>query len=228
MNTEDCIVETSEKTQVDNEIVGQASRDDLMANDPARDDLLILVDGRDREIGTATKLQAHVEGTLHRAFSVVLLRDGAEGPELLLAKRSMAKYHSGGLWANSCCSHPRVGEETIEAAYRRVREELGCDAVDLREIAAFVYRAEFDNGLCEHEFDHVFVGWLGKDKLDKEPMPNPEEASQMEFVDVEEIMNDVLKNPGKYAAWFMPALLIATDGEEYGSMNKEVTDRIIY
>ena len=115
MNTEDCIVETSEKTQVDNEIVGQASRDDLMANDPARDDLLILVDGRDREIGTATKLQAHVEGTLHRAFSVVLLRDGEEGPELLLAKRSMAKYHSGGLWANSCCSHPRVGEQRAPA-----------------------------------------------------------------------------------------------------------------
>ena len=129
MNTDDCIVETSEKTQVDNEIVGQASRDDLMANDPARDDLLILVDGRDREIGTATKLQAHVEGTLHRAFSVVLLRDGAEGPELLLAKRSMAKYHSGGLWANSCCSTGACAKSSgamrsIYVKSRRLHTEL--------------------------------------------------------------------------------------------------------
>lgn len=118
-----------------------------MANDPARDDELILVDGLDREVGTATKLQTHVEGLLHRAFSVVLARDGADGPELLLAKRSMRKFHSGGLWANSVCSHPRAGEELMDAAYRRVREELGCGAVGLREIAAFAYRAEFENGL---------------------------------------------------------------------------------
>ena len=196
MNTEDCIVETSEKTQVDNEIVGQASRDDLMANDPARDDLLILVDGRDREIGTATKLQAHVEGTLHRAFSVVLLRDGAEGPELLLAKRSMAKYHSGGLWANSCCSHPRVGEETIEAAYRRVHEELGCDAVDLREIAAFAYRAEFDNGLCEHEFDHVVIGRCKGDIV-----PDPAEASDVRWIDFDTLASELMSEPTKFAVW---------------------------
>ncbi|MBQ9003219.1 MAG: NUDIX domain-containing protein, partial [Eggerthellaceae bacterium] len=125
--------------------------DDFLAGDPARDDMLVLVDGLDREVGTATKLQAHAEGLLHRAFSVVLVRpsehgerqsalgarDGGRGPELLLAKRSMQKYHSGGLWANSCCSHPRAGEGTLDAAYRRVREELGCEAAGLREVAAF-------------------------------------------------------------------------------------------
>lgn len=170
--------------------------DERMAADPARDDMLILVDGLDREAGAATKLQAHVDGLLHRAFSVVLVRDGADGPELLLAKRSMMKYHSGGLWANSCCSHPRLGEETVAAAYRRVHEELGCEAVDLREICAFVYRAEFDNGLCEYEYDHVIVGRC-KGTID----PDPAEASEVRWTTFEELAAELPAEPLKFAAW---------------------------
>lgn len=169
---------------------------DLMAGDPARDDMLILVDGLDREVGVATKWQAHVEGLMHRAFSVVLMRDGEGGPELLLAKRSMHKYHSGGLWANSCCSHPRAGEGTIEAAYRRVREELGCDAVDLREVASFAYRAEFDNGLCEFEYDHVIVG-----RCEGQIVPDPYEASEVRWTDFESLAQELVSAPKEFAAW---------------------------
>ena len=170
--------------------------DERMAADPARDDQLILVDGLDREVGTATKLQAHVEGLLHRAFSVLLVREGADGPEFLLAKRSMLKYHSGGLWANSVCSHPRAGEDTMDAAYRRVREELGCEAVDLREVCAFVYRAEFDNGLCEYEFDHVIVG-----RHAGEIVPDPAEASAVRWIGCDALAAELKDEPTKFAAW---------------------------
>ena len=224
------------------------------------EDQLILVDEQDRETGRVGKMEAHEKGLLHRAFSIFIFRrallDNPDGTrtfhtQLLIQQRAAEKYHSAGLWANSCCSHPRAGESLEEAAMRRLPEETGysvCDledtasigaaAVDaaatadsagaLEEKGAFLYKADFDNGLTEHEFDHVFVGWLKSDCIDKEPAPNPEEASQMQFVDVEEIMDDVLRNPGKYAAWFLPALLIATDGEEYGSKFSEVTERIIY
>ncbi len=178
--------------------------DERLEHDPARDDKLILVDGLDRETGTATKLQAHVDGLLHRAFSVVLVRDGENGPELLLAKRSLLKYHSGGLWANSCCSHPRAGEATIDAAYRRVHEELGCEAEELREICAFVYRAEFDNGLCEHEYDHVVVGrFAGELALD------PAEASEARWVDFETLASELVDEPLKFAVW-APIVLTMT------------------
>ena len=178
--------------------------DERLEHDPARDDKLILVDGLDRETGTATKLQAHVDGLLHRAFSVVLVRDGENGPELLLAKRSLLKYHSGGLWANSCCSHPRAGEATIDAAYRRVHEELGCEAEELREICAFVYRAEFDNGLCEHEYDHVVVGrFAGELALDSA------EASEARWVDFETLASELVDEPLKFAVW-APIVLTMT------------------
>ena len=187
---------------------GNMTLDEKLAADPARDDLLILVDGRDREVGTATKVQAHVDGgILHRAFSVVLVREGADGPELLLALRSMQKYHSGGLWANSCCSHPRAGEGVIDAAYRRVREELGCDAVNLREIAAFAYRAEFDNGLCEHEYDHVLVGRQAG-VID----PDPAEASEVRWISFDALAAELVDEPRKFAAW-APMVLSQTMGE---------------
>lgn len=167
-----------------------------MLNDPAREDLLILVDALDRQRGTATKWEAHVEGLLHRAFSVVLVRETGAGPQLLLAKRALCKYHSGGLWANSCCSHPRDGEGTIEAAYRRVHEELGCEALDLREVCAFVYRAEFDNGLCEHECDHVIVG-----RFAGELAPDPNEASDVRWVGFDELAAELADAPERFAAW---------------------------
>ena len=212
------------------------------------EDQIILVDEQDRETGRVGKLEAHEKGLLHRAFSIFIFRkilvDEPDGTrtfhiQLLIQQRAEGKYHSGGLWANSCCSHPRDGEELLEAAARRLPEETGYTVSDLEgeeadvasaleEKGAFVYTAEFDNGLTEHEFDHVLIGWLRKDLLDKEPQPNPEEASRMEFVDVADVMQDVLKNPGKYAAWFLPALLIATDGEEYGSLNSEASRLIKY
>ena len=212
------------------------------------EDQIILVDEQDKETGRVGKLEAHEKGLLHRAFSIFIFRkilvDEPDGTrtfhiQLLIQQRAEGKYHSGGLWANSCCSHPRVGEELLEAAARRLPEETGYTVSDLEggetgaagaleEKGAFVYTAEFDNGLTEHEFDHVLIGWLRKDLLDKEPQPNPEEASRMEFVDVADVMQDVLKSPGKYAAWFLPALLIATDGEEYGSLNSEASKLIKY
>ena len=209
------------------------------------EDQLILVDEQDRETGRIGKMEAHEKGLLHRAFSIFIFRrallDNPDGTrtfhtQLLIQKRAEGKYHSGGLWANSCCSHPRAGESLEEATARRLPQETGYTVEDLElaadgaleEKGAFLYRADFDNSLTEHEFDHVFVGWLRKDRLDKEPLPDPEEASEMKFADVEEIMEDVLRNPGRYAAWFMPALLIATDGEEYGSLNSEASKRIIY
>lgn len=178
--------------------------DELMAADPARDDMLVLVDGLDREVGLATKLQAHVDGVLHRAFSVVLVRQGETEPELLLAKRSMLKYHSGGFWANSCCSHPREGEGVIEAAYRRVPEELGCEALDLHEASAFVYRAEFDNGLVEHEFDHVIVG-----RCTGDIEPNPAEASEVRWIGFDALADELAHEPRKFAVWAPIALTLA-------------------
>ena len=169
---------------------------DNMALDPTRNDMLILVDALDRPCGFATKEDAHRSGKLHRAFSVVLTRETELGPEILLAKRALCKYHSGGLWANSCCSHPRVEEDLLDAAYRRVREELGCDAVDLREIASFVYHAPFQNGICEHEFDHVLVGTCTGDIV-----PDPTEASEVKWVGFDDLARDLTENPRTFAVW---------------------------
>ena len=217
----------------------------------ALENQLILVDEHDREVGFCEKLETHERGLLHRAFSVFIFRkvlvDNPDGTrtfrnQLLIQKRAAGKYHSAGLWANSCCSHPRKGEGTEAAAVRRLAEETGIEVSELegfsescsglQEKGAFVYRAEFDNGLTEHEFDHVFTGWLQSSSRDSDGRPfntfNTEEAEEMKFVDVEHVMRDVLLNPDDYAAWFMPALLIATEGTEFGSLNPEASDRLIY
>ncbi len=178
--------------------------DERMANDPARGDELVLVDGLDREVGTATKERTHVEGLLHRAFSVVLAREGADGPELLLAQRASGKYHSGGLWANSVCSHPRAGEELMDAVRRRVREELGCEALDLREIAAFAYRAVFDDGLCEYEYDHVLIG-----RCEGEVKPDPAEVGEVRWVGLGELAAALAERPEAFAAWAPMVLTMA-------------------
>jgi isopentenyl-diphosphate delta-isomerase len=169
---------------------------DYLAGDPARDDMLILVDVFDREIGTESKWRTHVEGLLHRAFSVVLVRDGAAGLEFLLAKRSATKYHSAGLWANSCCSHPRAGEQLLDAAYRRVGEELGCKAVELREIGSFAYRAVFENGLCEYEYDHVFVG-----RCEGEFALDAAEVSDVRWIGLDALAAELAEEPQKFAVW---------------------------
>jgi isopentenyl-diphosphate Delta-isomerase len=155
---------------------------------------VILVDEQDNPVGTAEKMQAHYNGgSLHRAFSVFIFnRQG----EMLLQQRAMEKYHSGGLWTNACCSHPQPGEETRDAALRRLSEELGF-TTPVTKIFDFLYKAEFDNGLTEHEFDHVFVGQYDG------PIPfNPDEVMDYCYKHIREIRNNLDTHPGKYTAWF--------------------------
>lgn len=168
----------------------------MFDTDRARDDELIVVDEHDQMCARATKEQVHTHGLLHRAFSVVLTREGEQGYELLVVKRAEGKYHSGGLWTNSCCSHPRVGEDLKDAATRRVAEELGVQIEHLREVGSFVYRAEFDNGLVEHEYDHVLVA-----PYDGDVCPNPEEACDVRWVPLESLKRELHDAPGSFTAW---------------------------
>lgn len=176
---------------------------DPFETDVARDDQLVLVDALDRVVGTASKERAHREGLLHRAFSVVLTREGAAGPELLLARRAPGKYHSAGLWANSCCSHPRAGERLEDAVPRRLREELGCGARGLREIGSFVYRTDF-GGLYEFEFDHVFLG-----EVEGTPEPEPSEVDALRWVDAETLAQEIAAQPQRFASWALTVLPMA-------------------
>jgi isopentenyl-diphosphate Delta-isomerase len=166
---------------------------------------IILVDENDEMVGTAAKLQAHLEGRLHRAFSVFVFN--AQG-QLLLQKRSRTKYHSAGLWSNTCCSHPRPGEATDAAARRRLQEEMGFSC-ELREVFAFVYRAELDVGLIEHEYDHVFVG-----RFDGEPRPCPGEVEGWRWGDVPSLLADLRDHPAEYTYWLRIAIdrLVALRG----------------
>ena len=158
---------------------------------------VVLVDERDVEIGTEEKLAAHREGRLHRAFSVFVFdRNG----RLLLQRRAAGKYHSAGLWSNTCCGHPRPGEATPEAARRRLQEEMGFDC-PLEPVFAFVYRAELDHGLLEHELDQVFTG-----RFDGPPRPDPAEVSEWRPVHVAELSRDLAQNPDRYSVWLPQAL----------------------
>jgi isopentenyl-diphosphate delta-isomerase len=154
---------------------------------------VILVDEHDVLTGTMEKMAAHEKAVLHRAFSVFIFN--AQG-DMLLQQRAKEKYHSGGLWTNSCCSHPRPGEETLAAATRRLREELGFET-PLEKIFDFVYKADFDNGLTEHEFDHVLVGYY-----DGEINPDANEVSDYAYVSMQEVAASMQEEPGKYTAWF--------------------------
>ncbi|NND76745.1 MAG: isopentenyl-diphosphate Delta-isomerase [Flavobacteriales bacterium] len=158
---------------------------------------VILVDENDNELGTMEKMEAHEKALLHRAFSVFLFN---ENGEMLLQKRASSKYHSGGLWTNACCSHPRAGERTIDAATRRLSEEMGINA-NIEEIFSFVYKAELDKGLVEHEFDHVFFG-----QYEGEVDLNLDEADDFKYISMDVLMNDVNENPGSYTEWFKIAL----------------------
>ena len=139
---------------------------------------VILVDVNDRPVGSMEKMQAHEQGLLHRAFSVFIFNGKGE---MLLQQRTLSKYHSGGLWTNACCSHPFPDEETAEAARRRLKEELGFET-PIEKVFDFVYKADFDNGLTEHEFDHVFTG-----EYEGEILLNKEEAMDVCYKDVQEI-----------------------------------------
>lgn len=154
---------------------------------------VILVDENDRETGRMEKMQAHVEGKLHRAFSVFIFNKSGE---LLLQKRAAGKYHSAGLWTNTCCSHPRAGENTDAAAHRRLKEEMGIDCI-LTHQFSFIYKAQLDNGLTEHELDHVYTGMCND-----AAKPDPEEADGWKYMKPEEIEKDLELNPSHYTVWF--------------------------
>ena len=154
---------------------------------------VVLVDTNDNPLGLMEKIEAHRKGLLHRAFSVFIIDDASR---LLLQKRSQTKYHSPGLWTNTCCSHPRYGEIVIDAANRRLLEEMGLSA-NLKHMFSFIYRADFDNGLSEHEFDHVFVGTSNSD-----PIINPDEVCDWKWTDLEKIKKDIIENSQHYTEWF--------------------------
>jgi isopentenyl-diphosphate Delta-isomerase len=160
---------------------------------PATEEYVVIVDESDRMLGTAEKLDAHRRGLLHRAFSVLIWdRRG----RMLLQKRATAKYHSGGLWTNTCCGHPRPGEDTATAAARRLHEEMNM-ATDLSALGTISYRAEFANGLIEHEIVHVFRG------LYEGPVTlNPDEAEAFAWRTLDEIRADVAADPDMYSVWF--------------------------
>lgn len=160
-------------------------------------ELVVLVDAEDHEVGTAEKLAVHRNGRLHRAFSVFL--EDAHN-RLLLQRRSSGKYHSAGLWSNTCCGHPRPGESTAGAARRRLREEMGVE-VDLAPVFTFTYRAELGGGLVEHELDHVFVG-----RFDGTPQPDPQEVSEWHWVTVADLVADLYARPERYSAWLKPVV----------------------
>lgn len=158
---------------------------------------VILVDAYDREIGTMEKMQAHREAALHRAFSVFILN---ENDEMLIHQRAHDKYHSGGLWTNACCSHPRPGESVEEAATRRLKEEMGMN-VHVEKKFSFIYHAPLGNQLFEHELDHVLLG-----VSNESPQPNPEEVADWKYVSLYDLQKDIKENPKIYTAWFKIAL----------------------
>lgn len=154
-----------------------------------------LVDAHDNPTGTAEKLLAHQQGWLHRAISVVVWN--ATG-QMLLQRRAMGKYHGGGLWANACCSHPAPAEAPEAAARRRLMEEMGLD-LPVQPLGTLLYRAEMDNGLIEHEFDHLFTAH----SAGAEPQPNPEEVMDYRWVFPAEIEAERTAHPERFAPWFM-------------------------
>lgn len=227
-------------TELLTECVVRAERNDEPVADDANEDQLILVDLLDRPVGIMGKLRCHQEGRLHRAFSLLLYRwrrcyesptEKSNTLEVLIQKRALTKYHSGGLWANSVCSHPRAKmeslpkraftpgsnsisgsspisrawkvEELAAAVPRRLEQELGvphdvAQSLEYQEVGSFVYRHEFENGLTEFEYDHVFVA-----PYDGPLDPDPTEASEVKWIDAETLLADLERDPTRYACWFM-------------------------
>jgi len=174
-----------------------------LADHTGHEDHVILVDAADREVGTAPKLEAHRAGLLHRAFSVFVFDHAGA---LLLQRRARAKYHSGGLWTNTCCGHPRPGEPVAAAARRRLREEMGF-ACDLTVVGTFTYRAAVGGGLVENESDHVFVG-----RHDGVPVPDPAEIEAWKRSSVPDLLRALRRTPHHFTAWFPLALAVALGG----------------
>jgi isopentenyl-diphosphate delta-isomerase type 1 len=163
---------------------------------------VILVDKHDAEIGIAEKIKAHQEGWLHRAFSVFIYRKKGENLELLLQQRHLSKYHSGGLWTNTCCGHPYPRENILEAGQRRLQEEMGFMA-SLKALGVFHYTAEVGQGLIENEIDHVLIGeFPPHGKI----APDPQEISDVQWAEVRSLRENILKAPEKYTFWLPKAL----------------------
>jgi isopentenyl-diphosphate delta-isomerase type 1 len=167
---------------------------------------VILVDEQNREIGVAEKLSAHQQKLLHRAFSTFIFREITSSKwELLLQQRGLNKYHSGGLWTNTCCSHPRSNETVIAAGERRLQEEFGI-LVKLNDLGWFKYNAHFSNGLSENEIDHVLVGIV---PVDIEVKPNPEEIHAYRWITVDALQEELATHPDQFTPWFAKALQVA-------------------
>ena len=158
-----------------------------------KEELVILVDENDNKIGLMPKMEAHEKALLHRAFSVFVFN---KNKELMLQRRASHKYHSPGLWTNTCCSHQRQGESNIAAGKRRLMEEMGFET-NLEESISFIYKAPFDNGLTEHEFDHILLG-----NYEDDPNLNPDEVSEWKWMSLSDINTDMLENPDIYTEWF--------------------------
>jgi isopentenyl-diphosphate Delta-isomerase len=169
---------------------------------------VILVDESDQPVGTMEKMEAHRQGLLHRAFSVFIFDSNGK---MLLQQRASGKYHSAGLWTNACCSHPRPGEDILIAACRRLREELGF-TTELTKLFEFTYRSEYDNGLTEFEFDHVFVG-----SHDQGIFPDSAEVSDYRYSTIDEIRAGLKSEPEKFTSWFHLAfpLVIASYSQRF-------------
>jgi isopentenyl-diphosphate delta-isomerase len=157
-------------------------------------DKVILVNQDDQVVGEMEKMEAHVKGVLHRAFSVFLINDAGE---LLLQQRAFSKYHSGGLWTNTCCSHPAPGEEVVEAALRRLNQELGIQDVEVEIVHHFLYKAEFENGLTEHEYDYVLKG-----KYNGIPILNNEEVESVRWISMQQLRDEIDSDPDRFTFWF--------------------------
>jgi len=158
-----------------------------------KEEEVILVNPKDEQIGTMPKMEAHEKAVLHRAFSVFILNQKGE---IMLQQRAAHKYHSPLLWTNTCCSHQRNGESNIEAGQRRLQEEMGFSS-ELKELFSFIYKAPFDNGLTEHELDHVMLGCY-----DEEPEINKDEVEAWKWMTPIAVKEDMGANPGEYTVWF--------------------------
>lgn len=154
---------------------------------------VVLVDEKDRVLGSMEKLEAHEKGVLHRAFSIFVLNDKNE---ILMQQRADSKYHGGGLWTNTCCSHPQLDEELLQAAAERLKFEMGMEA-QLKYAFSFLYKGEVENNLIEHELDHVILGYSNQN-----PQINPDEVKDFKWVSIESLDKDRKEHPEKYTIWF--------------------------
>ncbi|MBI2722363.1 MAG: isopentenyl-diphosphate Delta-isomerase [Bacteroidetes bacterium] len=157
---------------------------------------VILVNTKDEPVGLMDKMEAHKKGLLHRAFSIFIFNHRGQ---LMMQQRAFDKYHSGGLWTNTCCSHPIENESTQDTAHKRLIEEMGISC-DLKPISKFIYKAELEHNLIEHEYDHLFIGYS-----DDEPIINKSEANAWKWMDIDTLKEDVNINPEIYTAWLKPA-----------------------